>query len=441
MPQPAFPPEYFRESEKVLEKALTGLSAYQSWKSCDPGPQYTIDVRYAAMPELTKADIRRHFPHGFVPDGLNIDKGIADGVISYVTSSGSTDARVTNIWNQQFWDAAEKASWKLNSLTERVATGSHPEAILVNPLNVGFISDDADLPMEKRRIARFLYLNDKTNPLLWTDKYMDRMIEDLGIFQPVVLEANPTLLARFSRYITRNNKSVFQPEVIILTYEFPSRLYLKQINRAFKTPVVSSFGTTETGYVFMQCEAGKFHQNTEYCRVDFQPFKAQHGGPLLGRLLVTPFHNPWYYIVRFDVGDTARLDKTGVCACGRSTGYILSDIEGRTANVTLTTKGRLVTLGELDKELCSLEGVDEYRLRQTTPDTYRLQLVSPRSDKHNLEEQAISVLRNVYGQDANIEIVFKNAIPAESSGKYSLAATSFRIDIKSYLEDPNSNSC
>jgi hypothetical protein len=163
--QPSFPPEYFRNSEKVLETALNRLTAYKSWQAHDPGPHFDIDKRYAAMPALTKADIRRHFPRGFVPDEYNIEKGLSDGDISFVNSSGSTDARVTNIWNQKFWDASEKASWALNSRMERVATGEHPEAILVNPLNVGIISDEADLSMEKRRLARFLYLNEKTNPL------------------------------------------------------------------------------------------------------------------------------------------------------------------------------------------------------------------------------------------------------------------------------------
>jgi phenylacetate-coenzyme A ligase PaaK-like adenylate-forming protein len=432
--QPSFPPEYFRESELVLETALNRLAAYKSWCACDPGPHYSIDKRYAAMPSLTKTDIRRHFPRGFVPAEYDIEKGLADDEISFVNSSGSTDARVTNIWNQQFWDASEKASWKLNSHTAHLATGEHPEAILVNPLNVGIISDDAELPMAKRRLARFLYLNEKTNPLLWTDKYMDRMIQELGEFKPVVLEANPTLLAKLSRYISRHNKTVFQPGVIVLTYEFPSCIYLRQISQVFKAPIASSFGTTETGYVFMQCEAGKFHQNTAYCRVDFQSLQAQYGGPLLGRLLVTPFHNPWYYIVRFDVGDLARLDETGECSCGRGSGLLLSAIEGRTANVTLTTKGRLVSLGELDKSLSSLDGIDEYSLWQTSPDSYRLHLVTSRADKNIIDEHAASILRNLYGPDAATEVVFKAAIPPESSGKYSLARTAFPVDIKSYLE-------
>ncbi len=288
--------------------------------------------------------------------------------------------------------------------------------------------------MEKRRLARFLYLNEKTDPLSWTPDYMDRMIEELDIFRPVVLEANPTLLAKFSRYIAARHKSVYQPEVIVLTYEFPSCIYLKQISRVFRAPISSSFGTTETGYVFMQCEEGKFHQNTEYCRVDFQPLKYEHGGPLLGRILVTTFHNPWYYIVRFDVGDLARLEEKP-CPCGRNLGLTLTAIEGRTTNVTFTTGGKLVTLRQLDESLSSIDGINEYSLEQASPKQYMLRLVTSRRDKKLMKEQAYSILKKVYGNDAETEIKFEKAIPPESSGKYSLAKTSFPVDFKSCLAE------
>jgi phenylacetate-CoA ligase len=430
---PTFSPEYYRNSQNVLETALNQLGAYKSWRINDPGREYPIDERYAMMPSLTKADIRRHFPNGFLPAECDIDQGLASGEITFVNSSGSTDAKVTNIWNQKFWDASEKASWKFNAHTNRLATGDHREAILVNPLNVGIISDETELPMEKRRLARFLYLNEKTDPLSWSDEYMDRMIKELAIFQPTVLEANPTLLAKLSRYITTHNKPVFQPDVIILTYEYPSYLYLRQIHRVFNAPIASSYGTTETGYVFMQCEAGKFHQNTEFCRVDYQSLKPEQGGPLLGRLLVTTFNNPWYYIVRFDVGDLARLDEQGECSCGRNSGFILSAIEGRVTNVTLTTKGRLVSLRELDESLSVLDGIDEYSLEQLTRSVYHLHLVSQRRDKESLSQQATAILEKLYGEDAEISVVYEDAIAPESSGKYSLAKTSFPLEITSYF--------
>ena len=430
---PVFPPEYYRNSQNVLEIALNRLGAYKSWRVNDPGQEYSIDERYAVMPSLTKADIRRHFPAGFVPAELDINRGLSTSEISFVTSSGSTDAKVTNIWNQKFWDASEQASWQLNAHTRGVATGDHREAILVNPLNVGIISDETELPMDKRRLARFLYLNEKTDPLSWSEKYMNRMVKEMAVFRPTILEANPTLLAKLSRHITIQNKSVFQPEIIVLTYEFPSSLYLKQIRRVFNAPVISSFGTTETGYVFMQCEAGKFHQNANFCRVDFQPLTPKHGGPFLGRLLVTTFNNPWYYIVRFDVGDLARIDAKGECTCGRNSGWILSAIEGRASNVTMTNTGRLVSLRELDDSLCVLEGIDEYTLEQTARDDYHLHLVSQRRDKQDLTKAASTILKNLYGQNSEISVIFQDAIAPESSGKYSLAKASFPIDINSFL--------
>jgi len=436
MPQDwKFSADYYSRSLDVLETALGEVAAYRSWRAFDPGPAYPVDRRYAAMPALTKQDVRQHFPQGLLPNDSDFKRGLANGEIAFVETSGTIDSSVTNIWNQKWWDASERASWKLNSYANKIATGSHPEAILANPLNVGFISDTVELPMGKRRLARFLYLNEKTDPLSWTSEYMDRMIRELEIFKPVVLEANPSLLAKLCRYIATAKKTVFQPQLIVFTYEYPSEFHYRQIRRVFDVPIASSYGTTETGYVFMQCEAGKFHQNSQFCRVDFHPLKPEHGGPRLGRILVTTFNNPWYYIVRFDVGDLVRIVERGECPCGRDSGLILEAVEGRAANVTLTCSGRLVSLRELDKALSVLEGIDEYRLEQPGEGVYRLYLVSQRRDKDGLSEQASEILKGLYGQDAEVSVSYQDAIPPEDSGKYSLAKTLFPVEIEHYLAE------
>lgn len=428
-----FSPEYYRKSLEILETSLD-LHAYRSWRAFDPGSDYSVDRRYAAMPALTKADIREHFPRGFVPEGHDVGRGVDMGEIHLVTTSGSSDTRVTNIWNQAWWDASERASWKLNSHAARLATGSHPEAILANPRNVGIISDDADLPFEKRRLARFLYLNEKTDPTRWSAGLMNRMIHELDVYRPAVLEANPSLLARLSRYAAANGKAVFQPGLIVFTYESPSRLHYRQIGRVFSSPTASSYGTTESGYVFMQCEAGNFHQNSEFCRVDLQPLKTEHGGPGLCRMLVTTFNNPWYYVVRFDVGDLARLDDAGTCPCGRNSGFVLSAIEGRFINATLTPDGRLVTLRRLDDAVSALEGIDQYRLEQTAQGEYALHLVSPRQDRSALTAEAARALRQLYGRGAWISVLYADDLAPDESGKYTLARPLFPLSIADYLD-------
>jgi phenylacetate-coenzyme A ligase PaaK-like adenylate-forming protein len=259
------------------------------------------------------------------------------------------------------------------------------------------------------------------------------MIAELNLFQPVVLEANPSYLARLCRYITAHGKKIFQPGMIVFTYEYPTNLHYRQIRQVFSVPMASSYGSTETGYVFMQCEQGYFHQNSEFCRVDFQPFKQEHRGPLLGRILVTPFNNPWSYIVRFDTGDIVHLEESGKCACGRNSGLILSSLAGRKLNLTLTCSGRLVTLLELDNTLSNLEGIDQYKLIQSDSRKYKLHLVSSLSDKENLKEEASILLKNLYGQEADINVIFDKDIPPESSGKYLISRALFPIKLDNYL--------
>jgi len=435
--QPGFTAEYKEKSRAILEYALSNLGAYQPWQACDPGNKHAVDARYAAMPALTKQDIREHFPRGFVPPEKDIAQGLAGGEINFVETSGSSDAfRATNIWNQPWWDASERASWELNAHASRLATGDHPEAILVNALNVGIISDEADLPLEKRRLGRFLYLNEKTDPTAWTPWLMNRMLHEIEVFKPALLEANPSFLAKLCRYAAENRKKVFQPGLIVFTYEFPSRLHFRQVARVFNCPAVSSYGSTETGYVLMQCEAGKFHQNIKSCRLDFQPLKPEHGGPYTGRLLVTTFDNPWYYILRFDIGDLVQVDEKGKCACGRDNGYIISEVEGRWTNATLDTEGRLVTLNRLDAAVSLMEGIDEYSLEQPARGVYRLCLVSRRKDRGALVVEAEDRLRGVYGREAAVTVVFQEQLAPEDSGKYCLARTLFPLgDIENYLDN------
>lgn len=429
-----FPSDFDRRSLSVLDTALSQVRAYRSWRAFDPGPGCPVDARYAALPALVKKNILDYFPGGLLPASQDLQAALASGEIDFIETSGTLGNRVPNIWNQRWWDDSEKASWKLNSHAGKVASGDHPEAILASTLNVGFKSDNADLPMEKRRLARFLYLNEKSNPRLWSSALMDRMVEEMALFRPAILEANPSFLAKLCRHIDANHKKVYQPGLIVFTYEYPTALHYRQIRRVFDGPIASSYGATELGYVLMQCEEGKFHQNSEFCRVDFQPLKPEHGGPSLGRLLVTTFANPWFYILRFDAGDLVRIDASGSCRCGRNSGMIFSAVEGRMANATLTCSGRLVTLRELDEALGSVSGIDEYQLEQTGDDRFSLHLASRRPDKRELGQEAATLLKEIYGNEAAVSILHDAAIETEMSGKYCAARRLAPLEIENYLD-------
>jgi phenylacetate-CoA ligase len=428
-----FPADYYSNSLLALETALGRVPFFQAWRKHDPGPTHPVDARFAALPAFYKKDMRQHSPEEFLPSESNLRLALQKGDVTLVQTSGSTDDKVTNVWYQPWWDKSEEASWKLNSHLAKVASGDHREAILVNPRNVGILSDEMDLSLEKRRLARYLYLNEKSDTVAWTGEHMRRMLSEINAFQPEVLEANPSMLAKLCRYAASSGQKVFQPGVVTFTYEYPTRFHLRQIRSVFAVPFASSYGTTETGYVFLQCEHGIMHQNLEFCRVDFQAFKKEHGGPSKGRILVTPFQNPWNYILRFDVGDVVTLAAEKSCPCGNK-GLILSSVDGRKTNLTLTVEGRLVTLGELDKSLSELDDIDEYQFCQVDKSTYELSLVSPNGERSQLAARAAEILHQLYGKQAKIGVVFKQAIDPEISGKYQLARSLAPIEIEEYLE-------
>jgi phenylacetate-CoA ligase len=431
-PMPAAPPVSFAaRCAAALDQALGGVKAYRSWRAFDRGADAPVDERFRALPALTKRLMNLHAPAAFVAAGRSLEQGLRDGEIELVSTSGTTEEKIQNAWYQPWWDASERASWELNAHARRAATGDHREAILVSPLNVG-VASELPLPLERRRLARFLYLNELADPLAWPEDHLDRMLRELDHFRPAVLEANPSLLSLLCRHAARKGTRPFQPALITLTYEFPSLLHRRHIRSVFDAPVVSSYGSTEAGYVFMECEHGRMHQNTDSCRVDFLPFGAEHGAPSVGQLLITTFDNPWRALIRFDAGDLGRLAE-GPCPCGRTEGLALGSIEGRAINLTSTPEGQLVTQAEVDRRLAAVDGLDEYQLLQTDGRTYALRAVSDGGGPAVLP-RAEEALRRLYGPEARVEVSRADALAPEPSGKYRLVKAAFAFDSMALVE-------
>jgi len=426
---------YPQRCGETLDEALYSTEAYDAWRTLDPGRASPVFSRFAALPALTKRELRAGGPQGFVPHGRDVAEGLAAREIELVATSGATGDQVTNVWYQPWWNASEAASWQLNAYARAAATGSHREAILTSPWCAGFPCEEGYLTMEQRTLGRFLFLSERSDPSSWSSELMNRMVEELNAFRPVVLEANPSFLARLSRHIVGRRLHVHSPALIVLTYENPSVLHRRQIGRAFDAPIASSYGATEAGYVFMECESGRLHQVTTTCHVDFLPFSPEHGGPDVGRILVTIFGNPWRSLVRFDIGDVVRLDGHTPCPCGRREGLTLMSVEGRTMNLTLTPEGRVVTQGTVDRALGSVAGLLEYQILQTASSSYHLRFVAEEAATQRVANEARDALRTVYGPAAVITTDRAEAIAPAPPGKYCLSKRLEPIDPDVLLDD------
>jgi len=417
----------------ILETALNDVPAYAAWRRFDPGGGVSVDLRLACLPALSKAQMRTCGYAGLLPPGRDAVAALTRGEIELVHTNGTTGDRVANIWCQPWWDAAERASWELHATAQRVATGAHLEAILTSPFCAGVPCEDGYLSRQQRTLGRFLYLNERSDPATWTEAHMERMILELNEFRPAVLEGNPSFLAWLARHAVHRGHTPAPPGLLVLTYENPSPLQRRQMAATFGCPLASSYGSTEAGYVFMECEAGRLHQNTASCHVDFLPFRPEHGGPLLGRILVTTLDNPWRVLLRFDIGDVVRLADTP-CPCGRRDGLTLAASAGRCVNLTLTPAGNAVTEHQVDLALASIAGLAEYRLEQTAAAVYRVQVMAEAKPPAALAAAVEAALHGVYGGAASIAVLPVAAIHPDPPGKFRRTRALFTIDPDRLLE-------
>jgi phenylacetate-coenzyme A ligase PaaK-like adenylate-forming protein len=200
--------------------------------------------------------------------------------------------------------------------------------------------------------------------------------------------------------------------------------------------MASSYGSTETGYVFFSCEHGRLHQNVPFCRVDLVALSANVGDPHVAKPLITPFDNPWMCLLRFDVGDLVR-PATDPCACGRTEGLQLDRIEGRVDDATLRTDGRIVCAAALDDAIALSACCDDivsYQLDQTAEREYALRATTTGPiDVPEIRAR----LRDLYGSTARITVERVDALDPEPSGKYLRARTHVHVDRDAWFEPPS----
>lgn len=176
------------------------------------------------------------------------------------------------------------------------------------------------------------------------------------------------------------------------------------------------------------------HQVTACCHVDLLPFKPEHGGPALGRILVTTFDNPWRSLVRFDVGDVVRLAGEP-CPCGRTDGLTLASIEGRTVALTTAPDGRAVTQGAVDRALADVPGLADYQVVQTGPAQYRLRTVAEEAEPQRVAQVAAEALRAFYGAGAKVDTQAVQGLAPDPPGKYRRTRSLVPVDANTLLDE------
>lgn len=419
-----FPADHLAKLNDTLESALRDVPAYASWRAKDPGAAAPVLERLAALPTLTRRNLRLGFPKSFVPAGLDFKAAQAAGDVEVVATSGTTDDRVQVLWHTPWWEQQERAQYlEGHAATRGVWGAAFKEAVLTTPVCASGVCHMGDLPMQERISGRMLFLNSKADPAYWTEKDLARMAEELATYAPDAFEVDPAYGAALARWAVRKGVKLPAVKYVGLTYEFPSRVHLAALREAFPgATLIDSYGSTEAGCVVLG-ESGKLLQpNLGFTHLEVLPLAAKHGGPRVGRIVVSVLGNPWLKLLRYETGDLALLPE--VEALPEGGGLPLARIEGRLKDATFATDGSLVTVAQLDEAIGAPAGLEGWQLVQSAKDRVRLRVVLRDA---TLPTEVLERVRALY-RGAEVELRTETSIPPEGSGKYRLAVSELPFD-------------
>lgn len=387
---------------------------------------FSNDSYYSAIPMLEKKEIVKAFPHSYMTE--LVKQAINEGKIEYASTSGTSSEKLMLMRPSDWWKDEFQRGYNYCPTMAGYSMYKHRKACLSTAVCSGNTCFMSNPTYEERIIGNTLYLNSRADPNLWTQDDIRRIGEEMCIYGGELLEVDPVYLAIFLRMREQYgiDDELFQPKYITCSYELITQAHRDYIQSFYHCPVLSLFGSTELGVLFIQDELGAFHRCPERSIVELVPLD---GRKHLYELVVTSWKNEYMPLLRYrtnDVVEIAQEDEGGdrqdkKLKFMEHESLKIEKLHGRKNDAFYTTKGELVTIGMLDQEVSRCVHVPwQYQLEINTDRiTFRYLFIEPTDSAFHAEEN-FAFLRIWFPETTPIDFIAVESLRNEGSGKFRL---------------------
>lgn len=325
----------------------------------------------AALPYITKQEIKAGFPKNFLRAGESLDDLVARGLVEVEHTAGTTDTRADLLLPRGWW--ARQEAWAL-SLNPHVAQvrAANPDAHRVtisSPACNGDISYENGTPSAQRRtLGATRVLSLSRFPFLLSAADLDQMVAEALEWDPVFLDTDPVYAVVFALHCERRKVQFPKLQFMFTSYEYTSVLHRRILERAFGVPVYNLYGSTETGHLMMEQSEGRMVPSPQIARLDV--IHPDERG--IGELVVSTLTNDYMPLLNYRIGDLVerRTDAGG-------TSYVL---HGRGPDTLRSSDGRRITTRDIDQCFVGTEGLQHYRLHEVSAGSFVLSYI-PEGDR------------------------------------------------------------
>lgn len=228
-----------------------------------------------------------------------------------------------------------------------------------------------------------------------------------------------TTLNTITEYAATNKIELYTHPTFISGGELLAESLRRRIVDDLHCNVISQYANEENGVIGQSKINGRgsdirLYLANCYCEVLKLDSDEPVGDDELGRVVVTDYTNRAMPMIRYEIGDLAKVGSR--TADGEVTSLI--DLAGRKTDMIFRTNGQPVDMfNSISPEIYNNPSVRQWQFVQNGRCTYELRICTSDIKIRELEERFQLMVRQILGQDAVVNVVFVEEIPVLNSGK------------------------
>lgn len=256
---------------------------------------------------------------------------------------------------------------------------------------------------------------------------VDNQIQILRKVRPDVIWGYPSAIKLLAKEIQEKSIKDIFPRLIFTASEVLDPETRKFINSVFNVELFDVYGSHETGCMAWECEKHSgYHIKMDTVLMEFvdDDGNSVNAGER-GKVVVTNLHSYAMPIIRYEIGDFA-IPTYEECSCGRG-GFLIKTIDGRSKDVLVTRKGKIIVSSFIpylfypdctySEDAEQYKKIKQFQVVQKTKDEILIKIVKePKSEERKFDYIKTN-FKNVFGENADISLIFVESIPKLPSGK------------------------
>lgn len=245
---------------------------------------------------------------------------------------------------------------------------------------------------------------------------IDRQLDWLAQEDPAYLITHPSNLHALARRAIERGLGLPQLKQLRSFGEVLSKDTRDLCRQAWGVGIADTYSAEEVGYIALQCAHGAYHVQAESLLVEILDAQGAPCAPgEIGRVVLTTLHNFAMPLVRYEIGDFARVGEP--CTCGRGL-PVLRQILGRVRNMLKLPDGSQHWPSFPENRWAHIAPIRQVQVMQKKPDEIVLRVVSTRPLSDHEHRLLIDTFKDTLKFPHHIDIERVASIPRSGNFKF-----------------------